>query len=376
MDTKEILSYTNGGWDIYEHYYRQSPFYKGTPFVLNKKMLSPFRQESNPSFAVHPHRTRGTSELWYNDFGDPERNATGNAFTFVAYMFGFDLKTEFKSVLAKIQLEILGVAPDQEYVPGAFSPKTPDRPIKEKLPLILETVPYKRPWNNRDLLYFAQFLVCEPGYTVGRAKEHAEHWLNLYHAFPVTKYCSVLGTNRRYFPEYSEDPIYVFYFPRTNRAKIYRPFTIMAQNKWRSNVRGEEDVFGFDLLPKQCDKLFIKAGNKDTMAWASWIGEPCFPLNSETANIDFIKPVITSMSDSIYTVMNNDFEHINRKTGLVDNTGLKVETKLLNEHGYQPANFFLKEHGINDVAEFVRVMMRDKRYDVLEETKLKILKLK
>ena len=361
---------------MYEHYYKQSPFYKGTAFVLNKKMLSPFREEKDPSFAVHPHRDRGRAELWYNDFGDPARNATGNVFTYVSYMFGIPSDREnFPRLLAKIKQEVLGVYAE-EYVPGAFTPKMPDRVIKEKLPLIFETTPYKRAWDNRDLLYFANFLVTEPGHTRASAKEYAEYWLNKYHVFPVTKYCSVIGNTRRYVREYAEDPIYVYYFPRSGRAKIARPFTARREDKWRSNVKGEEDVFGFDLLPATCEKLFITAGNKDTMAWASWIGEPCFPLNSETASLDFIKPIITSMADVIYSVMNNDFEHINKKTGLIDNTGLKAERKLLSEHGIKPANQFLKEHGINDVADFVFHCNQHKRYDLLDRAKDTILRLK
>lgn len=259
----EELDYMlDNGMAVYEHYY---PVATGKPLgKLHDKMLSPFREEKNPSFSIYPHRTTG--KIIFKDHGIDK---IGSHWQFVMDLYNLD----FKEAVALVKKDLLGIDDDGNIV-GTQALKIIKASYKKatrKVNSRVELYPGYRDWDSNDLEFFSGAGISPATLAYFNASALA--------FFDMTKEGKTIRIRSN-----PSDPMYGFTFP-SGRHKIYRPFTSNPRYKWTSNLVAEEDIFGFKMLPKSCEHLFMVGGNRDCMSFHENIGIPVISLASESANL-------------------------------------------------------------------------------------------
>jgi DNA primase len=96
LTVAELNAMLSNGANVYQHYY---PLVTGRPLGhLNTKMLSPFRDEDDPSFQFFPHYSSGI--IYFKDQGIEKK---GDHWKFVMELFGIDFPTALPKVKADIR---------------------------------------------------------------------------------------------------------------------------------------------------------------------------------------------------------------------------------------------------------------------------------
>lgn len=300
---------TDYGFDVFRHFV--DPGLK-----LGKPVLSPLREERIPSFSVYTHSHGSRRDIWYKDFSETGSNYHGDCFQFVQALFGL---TSLHESIKEIKQRVLGVYDDNPVQMKAVIRKkyTPKKIVVEKP---VELIPTYRFWKQSDLRFFNRFMIDQRG-------------LRDFHVYPAKSYTMIKNEKVIEISERSDDPIYVIIFP-SGRMKIYRPMTSNKRFKWVSNIKADEDVFGFDLLPSQCKNLFLLAGNKDTMSFVSTTGIPAIALSSESALLPAkVSFLIESIAERIHILYDNDGPGIKSAINLSAMTGYKTHGHLLQKIG-------------------------------------------
>lgn len=323
-DIHDLTRQLDDGMDVYRHYI-------GPDVPMGKKIISPLRDEKDPSFNLFMNKN--TNTIWFKDFGDDVLK--GDHWRFVMEMFNIN----FKDAIEKIKSDILGyglfVKPVQRQVkPVSFQPKVSTTKI--------DITP--RDWLKIDFNFWKTFGISLDTCDRFNVKPLKSYTMQKSDRDPFTIFA----------PPYS--PMYGICFP-SGKKKIYSPFS--KDHKWVSNLNPLTDVFGMDLLPEKGDILFLMAGNKDTMSFYEQIGLPAIALVSETANLsNHQHSIITANFKSIYVFYDNDA------------AGNKKALQFKEEYGFKSINHYLTPYNVDDFSQFIKEYPKKK--EVFKNTILKL----
>lgn len=204
-------------YDIYARYIGQ--FKIG--FIYN----SPFREDKNPSFGIF--RSRKSGKLLFKDHGNGE---CGDVIKFVELYTGL---TNYNDILNRIVTDM------------SITNNTKLKSTKqyESKDTVIGVV--RQDWTDVDKQYWSQF---------GITKET----LTKFNVFSI-KYYLCDGIVKGIYK--NENPMYAYKV--YDHFKIYRPLAD-KYTKWRNNLT-ENDIQGYEQLPKTGDLLIITKSLKDVM---------------------------------------------------------------------------------------------------------------
>lgn len=205
-------------YDIYARYLGQ--FKIG--FIYN----SPFRKDKNPSFGIF--RSKKSGKLLFKDHGNGE---CGDVIKFVELFTGI---TNYNDLLKQI-------IKDMQITNNTVLHSTKE--IEKNNETIIGVV--RQDWTNIDKNYWSQF-----GITLNTLKK-----------FKVSsiKYYLCNGIVKSIYKD--ENPMYAYKV--YDHFKIYKPLAD-KYTKWRNNLT-ENDIQGYEQLPKNGDLLIITKSLKDVM---------------------------------------------------------------------------------------------------------------
>ena len=205
-------------YDIYARYLGQ--FKIG--FIYN----SPFRKDKNPSFGIF--RSKKSGKLLFKDHGNGE---CGDVIKFVELFTGI---TNYNDLLKQI-------IKDMQITNNTVLHSTKE--IEKNNETVIGVV--RQDWTNIDKNYWSQF-----GITLNTLKK-----------FKVSsiKYYLCNGIVKSIYKD--ENPMYAYKV--YDHFKIYKPLAD-KYTKWRNNLT-ENDIQGYEQLPKNGDLLIITKSLKDVM---------------------------------------------------------------------------------------------------------------
>jgi hypothetical protein len=340
LELSELNSMLDNGLDVYKHF-------MGARFDLHKKHLSPLRDEKDPSFKIY---WNDKGNAWhYSDFGIAGRNYEGNHWQFLIEK----LNTDFKGAIDYVKKQILCIEDGPLYIkmdPKVFEVKHTQAKTKTTR-IHRQKV---REWTDADLIWWNGFRVFQS--TMG-----------LFHVHPVSEFTihkeESDGLSKEItVQERRGDPIYWIYFPDTGRSKMYRPLSPNKKFKWTSDTNAKEDVFGLHLMPKQAEKGFLLAGNKDTMSFwqniAYPLGYACCALNAEgTPMFTELFSILKTVTTKWYSIYDNEPDQvkIDPRTGTerIINVGKQSMQKMKEDWGIIPCNQILVDCKTKDVAAMI-----------------------
>lgn len=315
----ELDQRLNQGMDVYQHYY---PKVTGKPLKgLGKKMISPFIRkngfEEDPSFSIFIHSRKG--KVFFKDHGNGKE---GTHYQFVMDLFGLD----FRQALEKIKSDLCGISSDG-VVDLNFK-----RPQYEKLQPLkntrVEIVPGYRDFTEFDLNHWS-------------ASGISRQTLDLFHCRNATHFDLIKENKTFRILEKPGSPIYNFSFP-SGRHKMCQPFAA-PEYKWTSNLKADEDIFGFDLIPKECEHLFMIGGNSDAMSFFENMEFPVMALASESANLtEELFHFFKRVAKNLWVFYDNDPQ------------GYRKAEKFKQEFGLRSLNHLLHQYAVKDFRQLVK----------------------
>lgn len=263
-----ILMRTQRGLDVFNYY---MPF----KVIPKKKFKSPFYNDTKPS--CHVYLDPKTGYYRYKDFGASEYS--GDCFWFVATMFNYDMKNDFRLILSKIDRD-LGLcismdspncSNDSKAVP--LRKPQPSSPEPAKASDASRNVAKKakvteKDFSEEELRYWAKY---------GIGKET----LSRFHVTSVVRYSSVNDEGRPYSFGSSEREL-MFAYHVGSSIKVYRTFS--KPRFLYASSSGSDYIFGMEQLPPRDNIVFITGGEKDVMSLAAH-GFNAITFNSETAKV-------------------------------------------------------------------------------------------
>ena len=324
MSIEQLNLLLDNGLDVYKYYI--SPQVK-----LSTNMISPFprpsgEMERHASFQIF----RAKSGLIC--FKDHASEKKGTHWDFVMALYGVD----FSDALSLVKRDILGITDyrsEQALEKRQVMSYATMNQVIVSTPVEISTT--RREVSKGDRELWGRYGVID---------------LALFHVYPVSDVRFCKSGKIWSWKSSDNDPIYEIAFP-SGRKKIYRPLTLNRKQKWISNVVAEEDIFCFHLLPERADKLFITAGNKDTMSFHSTTGLYGVPLNSESATLSMeFYSLLSLITDRIYSIGNTDRQ------------GDIFTEKLQRDYGIRPARELLEEGGFKDYAEMIEASLSSEEH--------------
>jgi len=338
LSIDEINAQVENGLTVFQQYLG--------PIKINHHYKSPFGHEGRPCFHLY---VGPGNQIRFKDFAFDEMQ--GSCYDFVMKWHGVD----FKEAVSIIKRDVLGLT-GRDLESGLTSKPMLTSNFKKLASQTMhqhETVHlrgFPRPWQESDLAFFGKIGVSLPT-------------LQKYHCYALDSYLFSKDDKHFTITAKSDDPIYGYHFPATDHWKIYRPFTADKRFRWLSNVKGDVDVFGWDALPTRTKKLFICAGQRDTMALHELTGAPCIALNSETAKLTpELHQFLLCVADEVYCCLDND------------KTGIEAQRKMRYDWGvYDAGHEVLEAHGINDLSKLLEEYTElPQLYGPLEEAREKL----
>lgn len=318
MSIDEINAQVANGLDVFKHYLGA--------IKVGQHYKSPFGHEGRPCFHLY---VGPGNQVRFKDFAFDEMQ--GSCYDFVMKWHG----VEFKEAVSIIKRDVLGLTGrdlesglhSRPMLAGNFK-KLASQTMQAAETVFLKGFP--RAWQESDLAFFGRIGV-------------EQSTLQKYHCYALESYVFAKGDKHFTVSAKLDDPIYGYHFPATDHWKIYRPFTKDKRFRWLSNVKGDMDVFGWDAVPMRARKLFICAGQRDTMALHQLTGLPCIALNSETAKLTpELHQLLLCVADEVYCCLDND------------KTGLEAQRKMRFDWGIHDAGHELLEtHGMNDLSQLL-----------------------
>jgi DNA primase len=298
---------------------------------INHVTLSPFRQESNPSFVIGNKR----GFLSFIDFGDTSKR--GDCFTFVKMLFNL---STIDDVLRMIDKDFgLG------FLPGTSTEKY--KSIQKE---------YTQPEDLGKRYSLIQVI------TRKFTQEELEYWNQYYQSIDDLRANNVysikkLYLNKKLFPLKETDLRFGYLYD--GHWKIYRPFGD-KKSKWVPNnvpitaMDGKEDI-------ANCSVAFINKSKKDYMVMKKVFPCCCAVQNEGVAcfsdgNVEYLKAnsdkQILSFDADDVGVKNSqmitklfDFEYANVPRKYLSE-GIKDWADLAKEHGMQAIEDYLKQKGL------------------------------
>jgi DNA primase len=294
---------------------------------INQATLSPFRQESNPSFIIGNKR----GFLSFIDFGDTSKR--GDCFTFVKMLFNL---STIDDVLRMI---------DKDFGLGFLPGNSTDRykSIQKE---------YKQPEDLGKRYSLIQVV------TRRFTQEELDYWNQYYQSIDDLRANNVysikkLYLNRKLFPLKETDLRFGYLYD--GHWKIYRPFGD-KKSKWVPNnvpitaMDGKEDI-------TNCSVAFINKSKKDYMVMKKVFPCCCAVQNEGVAcfsdgNVEYLK------ANSDRQILSFDADEVGVKnsqmiTKLFDFEYANVPRKYLSE-GIKDWADLAKEHGIQVIENYLK----------------------
>jgi hypothetical protein len=318
MTKDELMRKTDNGMKVFNHY---------IPEVrLKRKIISPIRPERHPSFNLFLHER--TNEVWFRDFGASDE-AKGNCINFVMLKESLDYQNAKQYIESKILNEISSFFPEYGRVDYSTMLELNSAKFKKEVKI----TPVVKEWSQFELNWWFQFGITQ-------------EILDLFYVSSLSKYYMETENGIKEYVATWSNPI--FCISINGRYKLYRPLGD-PKYKWRSNLKGDCDIFGWHLLAPRMDLkkyfcCFVMAGNKDVMSFHALTGLPAIALNSETAHIPFeYKASLLNSFENVFILYDND------------ETGLKAATSLNQSTGFPILNYLLDIcPEVKDFAELVQ----------------------
>jgi DNA primase len=312
-------------YDIFRYYMPDKTW------KINQTTLSPFRNESNPSFMIGNKK----GYLSFIDFGDTSKR--GDCFTFVKMLYNLN---NMDDVLRMI---------DRDFGLG-FTPGTSTGEYK------IITKEYKQPEDLGKRYSLIQVV------TKKFTKEELDYW-NSYHQSEDDLRANGIYSlkkvflNKQLFPLKDDELKFGYFYD--GHWKIYRPFAD-KKNKWMPNnvpitmMDGKEDI-------KNCKVVLINKSKKDYMVMKKIFPCSCAVQNEGIAcfseeNVEYLKAnsdrqILSfdadevGVANSIQITKMFDFEYVNVPRKYLSE-GIKDWADLVKAHGYNPVENYLRQKGL------------------------------
>lgn len=282
-------------YEIYSHYLGQ--------FKVGAIYNSPFRKDKNPSFGVY--YSKRYNKLLFKDHGTGD---CGDIIKFVSLYTGL---SDYSDILNNI-VEQLHITKDtkldstKQYIPTGET--------------VIGIV--RQPWTLVDNTYWSMFHI-------------SQKTLEKFNVFSI-KYYLCNGIVKGIYKD--SNPMYAYKV--NNNFKIYRPLGD-KYTKWRNNL-SQEDIQGFQQLPRKGDLLIITKSLKDVMCLYE-MGIPAISPSSES----------TFISDTTLEALRKRFKRI-----LVcfdrDYAGVKNLRKISLKTGLEPMLIHKKFHA-KDISDAIKL---------------------
>lgn len=255
-------------------------YYIGFQIKFGKRILSPLRQEKNPSAGFFVSKL---NNILLKDFSTGE----------VISLFGF-LKLKYNWTIPEALKHI-----NSDFNLGYSYPKydltnsTPvihkDIDLKEGQSVKIEVK--RGSWSNAELNYWSEYNITKKS-------------LDKFNVKPLQCYWITKNSNIYRFCREPGELLFVFSFGNA-KYKIYRPFGNKKDNKWYSNVPGDM-LMGYDELAWVGDVLIITKGMKE-LCILDELGYNVVALQGESMVIsETLANTLLKRFERVYTLLDND----------------------------------------------------------------------
>lgn len=286
----------------------------GKTFSNGKSILSPLREEKNPSFSIF--KDDKSAEYLFKDFGSGE---SGDCIKFLMLMKNI----EFKDAIVLLQQDFNCIITDDTHSQATLINRTTPatKSMESSKPYELKD---RIKFNQQEADYFKQYKI-KPDI------------LKKFNVFALDSYTLPNGTNIN-----RKENELIFCYKNEGWVKIYKP-----NQKYRFQYLGNKPpdfIFGYNELPVSGDLLILTGGEKDVLTLSS-LGYNAISLNSETAS--FPKSKIDELK--------NRFKEIIVLYD-IDETGLKASENLCKVNGFKQAilpDEILQKSG-KDISDFIK----------------------
>jgi 5S rRNA maturation endonuclease (ribonuclease M5)/RecA-family ATPase len=292
--------------------------YIGKTPPIGKGMLSPLRDEKNPSFSVF--KDEKTAEYLFKDHGSGE---SGDCIKFVQLKFNID----FKAAIDLLQQDFNCSIGDNLLSQPAIKNTPSQNPLNQITVIKSYELKERASFNQQEAEYYNQYNI-------------KAQVLKDYNVIALDGYVLPNGMviNRR------NDEL-IFCYRHEGWAKIYKPNESNRKFKFQHLGNKPHDfIFGYDLLAGAGDLLIITGGEKDVLTLAS-LGFNAISLNSETAGLSIVKAEELKARFKEIIVLYD-----------TDETGLKSSEKLCKAFGFKqailPNDIYF--NGEKDISDFIR----------------------
>lgn len=265
IDKEEILSLTQGGLNVYNHYL-------GFEVNTHKNFRSPFYDDKKPS--CHIYYDAKSTSYKFHDHGEP--SYSGDCFWFVGELYGLDTRRDFLDILKLIVQDLMLPIRVTDDYPSRFDKRHIQRKWVRPKAIQEEERIDNKPYKIQTISYSQPFLTFWGRYGVD------ENTLKRYNVINISQFESINSQGEAYtIKATGTEPIYGY--KGYDYVKIYRP----NSTKLRFLYGGRKPslyCFGLDQLPTKGDVLLITGGEKDVLSLAAHsFNAICF--NSETSVI-------------------------------------------------------------------------------------------
>lgn len=319
-------------------------YYTSNPTLeLFKTIKSPFREDRTPSFS-----------LYVNDYGkvlgnDFRGDFHGDIIDYISKIIEPGLS--FYQALVRINEDFqLDLKVKSDYTYKSSTSITHIGPIVQNNNTIKKNnhkIDFKsRKFNQTDIKFF-------------KKQGISLKTLNKFNVFPVEK--AFLNNEVYYTYLGDEDPCYAYFYPRTNKVKLYFPHR--KTNRFLSNCTNESEFQGLWQLDKNKKELVITKSYKDIMLFYE-LGFNAIAPHGEGHRFP----------EKIINFINKNFETI---ILLFDNdlVGIKNSRRIRKEYGYNPYLInrrkyknikdlceLYKSEGYNQTFNFINKIINEEKY--------------
>jgi len=315
-------------------------FYTGEDIVFNKSLISPLRDERNPSFGYF---TNDHDEICFNDYV----LGGGDCIRFVELLFGITYFEALSRIATDFDLSdmfLIKPMPKKSTKVNFSELKSKEDLLKNKQPIKLEKK--RRKWRVHDVLYWNQFGI-------------RKSTLNKYNVEPVS-YIFINGT-----PIAMSKHAYCFieYKDKKETYKIYQPFS--KKYKWRNNH--DSSVWqGWKQLPTTGDIVIITKSLKDVMSIVSTTDYAAVSMQAEsTKPKDIVVEELKERFKKVYVLYDNDMTSDT-------NWGQKLAVNLVGKYGLENV-VIPSKYECKDYSDLVKKHGPEKAREILNEAILNSL---
>jgi hypothetical protein len=302
------MKLTNNGMDVF------ASEFNGIP---RKKVHSPFRRDSDPSFQIKQSK----SGIWCGkDYGGNQ--FYGNAISFIQEKYALS----FGEAMQKI-IEDLGL---REKSRTYSLQKIEHVPVEKSIPYIEFT---DKPFDSKHAAYWNQYHLSEA-------------FLRENHVYQVDKW----AMNKKIQPKIDGELTFCYFAPDISRSKILR-INVPPEDKWRSGMPNSYlwNYWKYRNLKEPLNKLFTLKARKDELVFNLVGFNDTLSTQSENAK------VMLELSNNVKRI--NKITKRNIFVMGTDPQGKQTSIEVTKSTGWEWFNIdnhHYKNDGIEDPADFVK----------------------